>query len=85
MIPRRWWFVDVLLCGVQASIALFLWWFYWGGGIGGEAHLSKAWQWSGLLAVAPLAACAIKRRMRRERERLGFPVVQKRSDSSTVA
>jgi len=77
MVPRRWWFVEVLLCGLQALIALFLWWFYWGGGIGGEVNLSRAWQWSGLTAAVPLAACAIKRRMRLKGEPPGFPVVQK--------
>ena len=85
LIPRRWWLLDVLLCGLQAAIALSVGWFYWGGGIGREAHLARAWQWLGLFALAPLAACAAKHRMRPRPERPGFPVVQPPPDRSTRA
>ena len=30
----------ILVCEIQILIAYGVWWFYWGGGIGGEAHLS---------------------------------------------
>jgi hypothetical protein len=63
-VPRRWWPVDLLLCGVQALVALFLWWFFWGGGIGGEARLSPTWQWSGVFAFLPVVVGFLKHAMK---------------------
>ncbi len=59
-IPRRWWPVDLLLCGFQGLVALFLWWFFWGGGIGGEARLSPMWQWWGVLVLLPIVVGLLK-------------------------
>ncbi|MEX0654914.1 MAG: hypothetical protein WDZ31_00690 [Phycisphaeraceae bacterium] len=60
LIPRRWLVVAILLCGLQILIAYGLWWFFWGGGIGGEARLDPAWQWTALAAVLPILVTILK-------------------------
>lgn len=44
LVPRRMPALAYCLCGIQALIAFAVWWFFWGGGIGGEGHLSESWQ-----------------------------------------
>ena len=44
------------VCGLQQAFAFAVWWFFWGGGIGEEAHLSKLWQAGLLLALTPVGA-----------------------------
>lgn len=63
-VPRRWWAVDLLICGVQAWVAFFLWWFFWGGGIGGEARLSPMWQWLGMFGFLPIVVGSLKHMMK---------------------
>jgi hypothetical protein len=63
-VPRRWWPLDLVLCGLQALVAYFLWWFFWGGGIGGEARLSPMWEWLGALAFLPVVVGALKHVMK---------------------
>ena len=60
LVPLRFLFVDVGLWLLQAAIAYFLWWFFWGGGIGGEIHLSPTWQYLGLLALLPVVLSLAK-------------------------
>ena len=60
VLPRRLLLLDVFLCLLQGIIVYGLWWFFWGGGIGGEARLSTAWQQLGLLAVLPLVTVVYK-------------------------
>ena len=63
-VRRRWgiwaWLLEGGLVCLQGAIALFLWWFFWGGGIGGEAHLPPASQWLGLVALLPVITVAAK-------------------------
>jgi hypothetical protein len=75
MIPRRIWVLDLLICGLQGAIACSLWWFFWGGGIGGEARLTPALQWFGLLAVTPLAVCVRKHVKAPRTNARGFTVI----------
>lgn len=60
IVPQRWWFIDVLLCGLQALMAYAWWWFWWGGGIGAEAHPSTTSQWMCLLGILPIAIAGAK-------------------------
>jgi hypothetical protein len=62
-VPRRWWPVDFLLLGFQALVAYLPWWFFWGGGIGGEFRLSPMWQWLGALAFLPIVVVSLKHSM----------------------
>ncbi len=62
--PQRWWPFDLLVCGLQVLVAYFLWWFFWGGGIGGEARLPPALAWLGILALLPLVITIRKHLMR---------------------
>lgn len=48
------------ICSIQALLAYAVWWFFWGGGIGGEAHLSESWQWALGLALLPFAVSAFR-------------------------
>ncbi len=63
--PNRMPIVPILACMLQLLIALGLWWFFWGGGIGGEADLSQKWQLVGLLAALPLGTAVAKYSWRR--------------------
>lgn len=63
-VPRRWWIIDVVLCALQAGIVYFVWWFLWGGGIGGEAHTSVSWKWLGLAGCLPVVIAVLKQVIR---------------------
>jgi hypothetical protein len=64
VVPRRLVFLDILLCVVQAIIVYGVWWFFWGGGIGGELEFSDGWQTLGLFALSPIVT-AIAKHVRR--------------------
>jgi hypothetical protein len=54
-----------LICGFQVALGAATWWFYWGGGIGGEAHLGPELQALCLLVLLPVIAAIAVRRKRR--------------------
>lgn len=60
-LPRRMFGLSIAVCLFQLLLAYLVWWFYWGGGIGGEAHLSPVWQLTLVLALLPVAATALRR------------------------
>jgi hypothetical protein len=60
VVPRRLWFLDVVLCVVQAIIVYGVWWFFWGGGIGGELDLSDRWKTLGVFALSPIVTGVVK-------------------------
>lgn len=61
VVARRSLFGASIACCLQLLIAYLVWWFYWGGGIGGEAHLPDTWQVAFLAALAPIAVTVIIR------------------------
>jgi hypothetical protein len=78
VVPRRWWYIDLLLCGLQTLIGYGWWWFWWGGGIGREAHASSAGQWACLLFILPIVVAAVKHVMKpRSHRGRGFSVIDK--------
>jgi hypothetical protein len=77
-IPARFWFLDLLLCVLQGLIAYPIWWFFWGGGIGGELGPTPALQLLFVSAGLPLVAWMRKRRKARKRVARGFPVTLSR-------
>jgi hypothetical protein len=60
LVPRRLSGFAYLLCGIQGLLAFGVWWFFWGGGIGGEAHLSDSWQALFGLALLPVAVLVFR-------------------------
>jgi hypothetical protein len=60
LLPRRLLGFAFVAVGIQAVVACAVWWFFWGGGIGSEAHLSESWQWAFVFAFAPVAVTAFR-------------------------
>jgi hypothetical protein len=60
LLPRRLLWPAFGICAVQALLAYAVWWFYWGGGIGGEAHLSESWQFAFGFALLPAGVTAFR-------------------------
>ena len=60
MLPRKLLALALGMCAVQGVLAYAIWWFFWGGGIGGEAHLSKSWQFAFAFALLPVTTAAIR-------------------------
>lgn len=60
LVPRRLPAFAYFLCGIQVLMAFAVWWFFWGGGIGGEAHLSESWQLAFGFALLPFAVGAFR-------------------------
>ena len=60
LLPRRLLALAVGICAVQALLAYAVWWFFWGGGIGGEAHLSESWQSAFCFALLPVGVTAFR-------------------------
>lgn len=60
------------LCALQVVLAFLVWWFFWGGGIGGEANLSDSLQLGFIWTLLPLAV-AVFRFCRRDAERGASP------------
>lgn len=56
------------ICVVQGLLAYALWWFYWGGGIGGEAHLPESWQWGFIFAAAPVIVAILRFRRQQPKQ-----------------
>jgi hypothetical protein len=61
MLPRRMFALSVAACALQLVLAYLVWWFFWGGGVGEEAHLSQAWQLTFALASLPVLATTLRR------------------------
>jgi hypothetical protein len=60
LVPRRLPVFAYFLCAIQALLAFAVWWFFGGGGIGGEAHLSESWQMAFGFALLPFAVVAFR-------------------------
>lgn len=60
LLPRRMPALAYYVCGIQALLAFAVWWFFWGGGIGAEAHLSESWQALFVFALLPVAVVALR-------------------------
>lgn len=60
LLPRRLLALALPVCAVQGALAYSVWWFYWGGGIGGEAHLAESWQWALLAALLPVGVAVFR-------------------------
>ena len=67
-----------VLCAFQLIIAYAIWWFFWGGGIGGEAHLSELWQIALLAAALPELSAIISRKRKKHAEQ-GVPGYRRQS------
>lgn len=73
LVPRRLSVLAYCLCGIQALLAFVVWWFFWGGGIGAEAHLSESWQALFGFALLPVVVLVFRFRLRRPNAELGAP------------
>ena len=73
LVPRRMPVLAYYLCGIQALIAFAVWWFFWGGGIGGEAHLSESWQALFGFALLPVGVLIFRFCLRRPHAELRAP------------
>jgi len=71
LVPRRLPVFAYFLCGIQALLAFAVWWFFWGGGIGGEAHLSQSWQALFGFALLPVVVLVFRFWLRRSSAELG--------------
>ena len=60
MLPRRLLGLAFGVCALQALLAYMVWWFFWGGGIGGEADLSESWLFAFGFALLPVAAAVVR-------------------------
>lgn len=58
ILPRRLLALAIVVLGIQAWLAWAIWWFFWGGGIGGELHLAETWQLAIVFALAPFIVAA---------------------------
>jgi hypothetical protein len=73
LVPRRLSVLAYCLCGIQALLAFVVWWFFWGGGIGAEAHLSESWQALFGFALLPVVVLVFRFWLRRPNAELGAP------------
>jgi len=73
VMPRRLFGFAYLLCAIQGFLAFGVWWFFWGGGIGGEAHLSDSWQALFGFAILPAAVLVFRFWLLRTDAELGAP------------
>jgi hypothetical protein len=60
LLPQRLVGLAFGICAIQGLLAYAVWWFFWGGGIGGEAHLSESWQSAFGFALLPLGVAAFR-------------------------
>ena len=59
-IPKRMFLLSLFLCVCELVLAAAVMWFFWGGGIGVEAHLAKSWMGVLLFAFFPVLVFAVK-------------------------
>ena len=62
LLPRKFLWLSLPICAVQALLAYAVWWWYWGGGMGCEAQLSKSWQFAFGFALLPVVTVILKKR-----------------------
>jgi hypothetical protein len=60
LLPRRRLAWAFGICAVQGTLAYLVWWFYWGGGIGAEAHLPEMWQGALVFACLPVVVAVFR-------------------------
>jgi hypothetical protein len=56
------------VAAVTLAMAYVMWWFYWGGGIGGEAHLAPALQILLISALAPTVTIIVRNKRENSRK-----------------
>lgn len=60
LLPRRMLAWAVGICAIQALLAYAVWWFFWGGGIGMEAHLPGSWQCAFVCVLLPVVVAVFR-------------------------
>jgi len=54
LLPHKYLPLAFAICAIQALLAYWVWWFFWGGGIGGELHPPESCRYALLFALMPV-------------------------------